>query len=57
MLIGIIFGILAKFRIGRYLLEKYPGFFSLGMVSKQGPSRRMAENTNFEMKLYGRGKF
>merc|ERR1712062_269959 len=22
---------------------------------KQGPSRRMAENTNFEMKLYGRG--
>jgi len=55
MLIGIIFGILAKFRIGRYLLEKYPGFFSLGMVSKQGPSRRMAENTNFEMKLYGRG--
>ena len=28
----------------------------MGMVSKQGPTKRMAENTNFEMKIFGRGK-
>ena len=54
--IGIFFGLLAKYKPGRYLLEKYPKFFSLGQVSKEGPTKRMAENTNFEMKLYGRGK-
>lgn len=52
---GMIFGLLAKFAIGRKLLEAFPGFFTFGAVSKQGPSRRMAENTNFELKLYGRG--
>ena len=55
ILLGIVFGIFAKFRLGRYFLERYPGFFSFGMVSKQGPSRGMAENTNFEMKLFGQG--
>jgi short subunit dehydrogenase-like uncharacterized protein len=50
-----IFGIFASFRFGRKLLEDYPGFFSFGAVSKKGPSRRMAENTNFEMKLVGQG--
>ena len=54
--IGIFFGLLAKYKPGRYLLEKYPRFFSMGMVSKQGPTKRMAENTNFEMKIFGRGK-
>ena len=56
MLIGMFFGFLAMYKAGRWLLEKYPAFFSMGMVSKQGPTRRMAENTNFEMTLYGRGK-
>ena len=55
ILMGLLFGIFAKFRIGRYLLERFPGFFSAGAVSKQGPSRRMAENTNFEMTLFGKG--
>ena len=54
--IGIFFGLLAKYKPGRYLLEKYPRFFSMGTVSKQGPTKRMAENTNFEMKIFGRGK-
>jgi len=53
--IGIFFGLLAKYKPGRYLLEKYPRFFSMGTVSKQGPTKRMAENTNFEMKIFGRG--
>ena len=55
ILVGIMFGILAKFKLGRDLLEKYPKFFSLGAVSKEGPSRKMAENTNFELTLIGQG--
>lgn len=54
-ILGYIFGILAKYKFGRTLLEAFPRFFSYGMISKQGPSRRMAENTNFEMKLFGKG--
>lgn len=52
---GIIFGILAKFSFGRTLLEKFPGVFSAGAVSKQGPSREVAENTNFTLTLIGFG--
>ena len=52
---GMIFGILAKFSGGRYLLENYPSFFSFGLVSKDGPSKEMAENTNFVMTLVGQG--
>jgi len=44
---GMIFGILAKFSFGRVLLEKFPGLFSAGAVSKDGPKREVAENTNF----------
>ena len=32
---GFFFGILAKFKLGRKLLEAFPGFFSFGTVSKQ----------------------
>ena len=30
-------------------------FFSFGAVSKDGPSKEMAEGTNFEMTLLGKG--
>jgi len=55
MLMGFMFGLLAKWKYGRVLLEVFPGFFSFGTVSKQGPSKRMAENTNFELTLFGKG--
>jgi len=55
MIAGTMFGLLAGFKFGRTLLETFPGFFSFGTVSKKGPSRKMAENTNFEMKLFGKG--
>jgi short subunit dehydrogenase-like uncharacterized protein len=55
MVTGTIFGMLAKFNFGRYLLETYPGFFSFGAVSKDGPSKEMADNTNFELSLFGKG--
>ena len=32
---GFFFGILAKFKLGRKLLETFPGFFSFGTVSRQ----------------------
>lgn len=55
IMVGAIFGILAKFPWGRSLLETYPRFFSGGTVSKEGPSKAMTEETNFEMTLVGRG--
>jgi len=44
---GLIFGLLAKVSFGRVLLETFPGFFSAGAVSKEGPSKEVADNTNF----------
>ncbi|XP_023332513.1 saccharopine dehydrogenase-like oxidoreductase, partial [Eurytemora carolleeae] len=55
MLVGIVFGILASFKFGRSLLENYPGFFSLGAVSKQGVPKAKADETNFTMTLLGKG--
>ena len=37
------------------LLLPHSRFFSFGAVSKDGPSKEMAEGTNFEMTLLGRG--
>jgi short subunit dehydrogenase-like uncharacterized protein len=55
MLAGMMFGTLAKFKFGRTLLETFPKFFSFGAVSRDGPSKEMADNTNFEMTLIGKG--
>lgn len=55
IMVGAIFGILASFRAGRKLLERYPGFFSCGAVSKDGVPKAKAEETNFMLTLIGRG--
>jgi len=55
MLVGLVFGILANKSWGRNLLEKFPGFFSFGRVSKSGVPKKKADNTNFEMTLVGEG--
>jgi len=55
MLVGLIFGLFASFKFGRSLLEKYPGFFSFGAVSKQGVPKQKADETNFELTLIGKG--
>jgi len=52
---GAVFGLLASFSFGRYLLQRFPGFFSFGAVSKEGPSQEMIEETNFVMTLVGHG--
>ena len=51
ILCGAVFGLFAKTAFGRSLLEMYPEFFSMGQVSKKGPSKEMAENTDFILTL------
>jgi len=55
MFISVVFGVLAQFRCGRYLLENYPRLFSLGFVSHEGPSRASADGTKFTFTLSGQG--
>lgn len=55
ILVGLVFGILVKFKLGRTILESYPGLCSLGRVSKNGVPKEKADNTNFEMTLVGEG--
>ncbi|XP_013390407.1 saccharopine dehydrogenase-like oxidoreductase [Lingula anatina] len=52
---GIVFGILAKFKCGRWLLEKFPGIFSGGLVSKQGPPLAQIQGSSFTMTFFGKG--
>ena len=51
MFIGAVFGLLASFKFGIYLLETFPGFFSLGYVTKAGPPKETAESSYFKMTL------
>ncbi|UJR36584.1 hypothetical protein I4U23_029303 [Adineta vaga] len=46
---GLIFSIFAKFQFGVQLLLKFPGLFSNGLVTKEGPSRQDCEHTTFKM--------
>lgn len=49
------FGVLAKFSAGRYLLKKYPRFFSFGAVSTEGVPRKILENRTFSNTIIGYG--
>jgi len=55
MFVGMMFSLLASTKFGRSLLENHPKFFSMGAVSKQGVPKEKADNTNFEMTIYGKG--
>lgn len=54
-IIGLLFAIFASFGCGRNLLRKYPSFFTVGNVSKNGPTRKQVDETSFEMTLVGHG--
>ncbi|KAL7727007.1 hypothetical protein ACLKA6_010050 [Drosophila palustris] len=54
-LFATIFGLMAKFQFGRTLLLKYPGFFSGGFVSRDGPSEARMEKTYFRMTMKATG--
>lgn len=52
---AVIFGIMANFALTRTLLLKYPSVFSFGMFSKNGPTRKQMEETNFSLAIVGIG--
>ena len=55
LVFGFVVQILSSFPWGRTLLLQYPGFFTAGMFSHDGPSKEQLETTSFKMTLYGVG--
>lgn len=55
VMVASVFGIFAKFSPGRYLLKKFPGFFSFGVVSKQGVPRSSLAKSSFTHTIIGYG--
>lgn len=55
MFMATVFFLLASTKFGRYLLEKYPGFFSLGTFSREGPTREQVKGNSFTYTIYGEG--
>ncbi|XP_063242400.1 saccharopine dehydrogenase-like oxidoreductase [Bacillus rossius redtenbacheri] len=55
VLVGGVIGVLSRSNLGRKLLLKYPGFFTGGMVSHEGPSEELMENTEFSLMVRGEG--
>ncbi|CAL1392207.1 unnamed protein product [Linum trigynum] len=53
--LGVFMGILGRSSIGRWLLLKFPSFFSLGWFKKKGPSEDEVESASFKMWFVGRG--
>ncbi|KAI0226194.1 Saccharopine dehydrogenase-like oxidoreductase [Lamellibrachia satsuma] len=48
-------GLLSQFNFGRHLLIKYPRFFSCGMFSDSGPTRKQIEDSSFSHTFLGYG--
>ncbi|XP_037103608.1 saccharopine dehydrogenase-like oxidoreductase isoform X2 [Syngnathus acus] len=55
MFAGMMFWLLVKFTFGRNLLVKHPEFFSFGLFSKAGPTRKQMESSSFRFAFYGEG--
>ncbi|XP_061820291.1 saccharopine dehydrogenase-like oxidoreductase [Nerophis lumbriciformis] len=55
MFAGMLFWLLVKFSFGRDLLAKNPEFFSFGLFSKAGPTRKQMEASSFRFVLHGEG--
>ncbi|XP_062009837.1 probable mitochondrial saccharopine dehydrogenase-like oxidoreductase At5g39410 [Rosa rugosa] len=55
IIIGIFLGLLGQFSFGRWLLLKYPSFFSVGWFRKQGPSDEEVRSASFKMWFVGHG--
>ncbi|CAI0454164.1 unnamed protein product [Linum tenue] len=53
--LGVFMGILGRSSIGRWLLLKFPSFFSLGWFKKKGPSEDEVDSASFKMWFVGRG--
>ncbi|XP_062106571.1 probable mitochondrial saccharopine dehydrogenase-like oxidoreductase At5g39410 [Humulus lupulus] len=55
MTVGVILGIFGQFSFGRWLLLKFPSFFSLGLFRKKGPSEDEVRSASFKMWFVGHG--
>jgi len=55
MLFGLMLFVLSKFAFGIKLLEKYPGFFSFGTFTKDGPTMKQVEEGSFCIVFHGKG--
>ncbi|XP_008308616.1 saccharopine dehydrogenase-like oxidoreductase [Cynoglossus semilaevis] len=55
MFAGMMFWFLVKFSFGRNLLIKFPEFFSFGVFSKAGPSKKQMEASSFQFAFLGEG--
>lgn len=55
MLFGLINGFFSFFSCGRALLAKYPGFFTCGQFSKDGPTREQVEGCSTQITFIGEG--
>ncbi|XP_057769645.1 probable mitochondrial saccharopine dehydrogenase-like oxidoreductase At5g39410 [Salvia miltiorrhiza] len=53
--LGVFLGLLSRSRVGRWLLLKFPSFFSLGWFRKKGPSEEEVASASFKMWFVGRG--
>lgn len=53
--VGMFIGLLGRSAIGRWLLLKFPSFFSLGWFRKKGPSEDEVRSASFKMWFVGRG--
>jgi len=55
LFMGAIFMMMTKFVMGRYLLEKFPEIFSLGVFSRTPPTRDQSEDGYFKMSFVCEG--
>ncbi|KAI4387809.1 hypothetical protein MLD38_000211 [Melastoma candidum] len=53
--LGIFIGVLGNFSFGRWLLLKFPSFFSLGWFKKKGPTEDEVESASFNMWFVAHG--
>lgn len=55
IILGIFIGLLSKFSIGRWLLLRFPSFFSMGAFRKTGPTEEEVASASFKMWFVGQG--
>lgn len=52
---AVVFGIFANFSFGRKMLLRYPGFFTGGFFSRDGPTEAQMKSTSFQITFVGQG--
>ncbi|PUZ72789.1 hypothetical protein GQ55_2G423300 [Panicum hallii var. hallii] len=55
VIMGLSIGLLANSPLGRYLLLRYPEFFSTGLFSRAGPTEEEVRSGSFKMWFVGHG--